>query len=317
MLADFIRGRPALRRPASFVLRILDIAVAAASQAVCRAVLAVVPVRHAAKLQEKFDLYAPLDYPKGNMRLGVSTYGEYKRATRACSKEPDTVRWIETRVKPGEVFYDIGANVGAYSFVALAHTRRGCRVYAFEPSFSTFASLCKNIYANRCGDRMTPVQVALSNKTALVTFKYSNLQPGAAFHAVGRSLDDNDPVHVLEWDEDILAQRGLHGRNVSKGAVFEPMLSQPIFAFKLDDLVEKFGIEAPQHIKIDVDGAELDVLQGAADVLARPQMLTLLIEMHRSVQPPIDDFLATRGLLVSEVNPCSGEEYVNVVYERR
>jgi FkbM family methyltransferase len=317
MLADFIRRQPVLRRPASFVLRTLDTVAAAASQAVCRAVLAVVPIRHAAKLQEKFDLYAPLDYPKGNMRLSVSTYGEYKRATRACSKEPDTVRWIETRVKPDEVFYDIGANVGAYSFVALAHTGRGCRVYAFEPSFSTFASLCKNIYANRCGDRMTPVQVALSNKTALVTFKYSNLQPGAAFHAVGRSLDDNDPIHVLEWDEDILAQRGLRGRNVSKGAVFEPMLSQPIFAFKVDDLVERFGIEAPQHIKIDVDGAELDVLQGASDVLARPQMRSLLIEMHRSVQPPIDEFLAMRGLLVSEVNPCSGEEYVNVVYERR
>jgi FkbM family methyltransferase len=317
MLANFIRSQPVLRRPASFVLRTLDAAAAAGSQAICRMVLAVLPVRHAARLQEKFDLYAPLDYTRGDMRLSVSTYGEYKRATRACSKEPDTVRWIETRLKAGEVFYYVGANVGAYSFVSLAHTDRDCRVYAFEPSFSTFSSLCKNIYANGCSDRMTPVQVALSNKTALVTFKYSNLQPGAAFHAVGRSLDDNDPVHVLEWDEDILAQRGLRGRNVSKGAVFEPVLSQPVFAFRLDDLVGTFGIDAPHHLKLDVDGAELDVLQGAADVLARPQMRSLLIEMHRSVQPPIDAFLATKGLHVSEVNPCSGEEYVNVIYERR
>ena len=42
----------------------------------------------------------------------------FHRTNSACRKEPDTVRWIEEYLSEGDVFYDIGANVGAYSLVA-------------------------------------------------------------------------------------------------------------------------------------------------------------------------------------------------------
>ena len=48
-------------------------------------------------------------------------------------KEPDTVEWINRYVKPGDVFYDIGANLGLYSILAAKLLQGRGKVYRFEP----------------------------------------------------------------------------------------------------------------------------------------------------------------------------------------
>ena len=83
-----------------------------------------------------------------------------KRARRMANKEPGTVNWIETGVRDGDVFYDIGANIGIYSLLAAARIGAG-KVYSFEPDVSSFAGLLQVITLNGiaptfcCGRRIT------------------------------------------------------------------------------------------------------------------------------------------------------------------
>jgi precorrin-6B methylase 2 len=66
------------------------------------------------------------------------------RADTLCTKEPETIRWINT-MTPGEVMADIGASTGLYSLYA---AMRGITAYAFEPSPVVSEILLKNVHLN-------------------------------------------------------------------------------------------------------------------------------------------------------------------------
>jgi FkbM family methyltransferase len=232
------------------------------------------PLRTQALAKARLGSIGSLDYGDGAIRMVVDSEAELPRL-RSCFKEPETVSWIEQFIRPDDVLYDIGANVGAYSLVAHRATKGGCTVYAFEPSFSTFAKLSRNIALNGAEGRVIPVLVALSDATGLVTFNYSSTDPGAALHALGPSLD-------------------------SSGKPFTPAFTQPVLSYRLDDFIAQFGIAAPNHIKLDVDGVELNVLRGAAGVLANPRLRSVLVEVEptRPEQAAIEALLAANRFVV-------------------
>ncbi len=215
-----------------------------------------------------------LDYPDAEIHLRVSCNSE-RRRLRACAKEPWTVDWIDQMVCAGEVLYDIGANVGAYSLVAAKKPGGAARVFAFEPSYATLASLCANIVLNEAASHITPLPVAVSNRNALDIFKLLDVEPGAARHSLGPEPSDEGPT---VW-------------------------AQPVLTYRLDDLIEHFGLPSPNHVKLDVDGGELDVLEGAAATLASPALRSMLIEVSTSLSEQITALLARHGLhLQSKVN---------------
>src|SRR5579872_3231912 len=72
-------------------------------------------------LMERLPPAHALDYAASRIRLLVSS-SEIGVRLRSVEKEPFTVEWIEQSLRPGEVFYDIGANVGAYSLIAARAT---------------------------------------------------------------------------------------------------------------------------------------------------------------------------------------------------
>ena len=85
---------------------------------------------------------------------------------------------MESNYQAGEVFFDIGANVGAYSLVASKFLDGDLKVYAFEPSFVTFSQLCRNIQLNALSSSIIPLQIVLAEQTGMETLNYSNLDPG-------------------------------------------------------------------------------------------------------------------------------------------
>src|SRR5436190_1913687 len=85
-----------------------------------------------------------LDYDRADILLRVTSKIEGFRI-HACAKEPFTIDWIHAQVGTGDVLYDIGANVGAYSLVAAKQPGGGARVFAFEASYPNIASLYANI----------------------------------------------------------------------------------------------------------------------------------------------------------------------------
>ena len=220
--------------------------------------------------------------------------------TAQNTSRPETVAWIETFLKEDDIFYDVGANIGAYSLMAAKYHNSNIKVYAFEPGFSNFPQLVKNIVLNGCEESIIPLQVALSNKTIVGTFNYSNLVSGAALHALGEAIDE-------------------------LGRPFKPILRQPVLAYRVDDLVKQFRIPVPNHIKIDVDGAELAVLEGAAETLTDSSVKSIIVEVAEGTEKTahLVELLVGKGFqLLSRCEDVygngngSGAKVLNYIFQR-
>ncbi|MBN2453541.1 MAG: FkbM family methyltransferase [Candidatus Omnitrophica bacterium] len=206
-------------------------------------------------IKSNAEIVKKMDYKERDIFLNINSDIEYRVRLHSCAKEPEMITWIQDFMKEGDVLYDVGANVGAYSLVASKYFNGRVRVYAFEPGFMTFVELCRNIITNECQDSIIPLQVALSDKTVMDTFNYNNLTPGGALHAFGKPLD-------------------------CKGETFAPVFRQPVLSYRIDDLIKQFGIPAPNHIKIDVDGIEYKVLEGASGALKSAALRSVIAELE-------------------------------------
>lgn len=173
------------------------------------------------------------------------------RAQTHLSKEPGTIDWIKD-FGPDDVLFDIGANIGVYTLYAAKC--RGIKVYAFEPSPFNYATLCRNLVLNQLSDRVSAFCLALSNKTVIDDLHISSLQVGAAHTGF------QNPVNEF-------------------GGALNAVHKQATLGFRLDDFIKMFDIPVPQHIKIDVDGAESLVVSGMENTLLDPELKSILIEL--------------------------------------
>ncbi len=225
-------------------------------------------LRRAARYEAAHVRAGRLDYEGAEIWMRLGSFREFQRLY-SCRSEPWTVDWIEQWIRPGEVLYDLGANVGAYSLVAAKKPGGGARVYAFEPGFSTYAALIENLVLNAADRDITALPVAIGERTELTHLALSQLDAGAALHSMGGE---------------------------SEGAA----LLQPILVYALDDFVERFGLPIPAHIKLDVDGAEQAVLAGAGRVLSDPGLRTMLCELDRAEESDLIATFAGHGLHLRE-----------------
>ena len=217
----------------------------------------ILPVRLQVLIKSSLNVTKKMDFKKCDIFLNVESLLEYTTRSFSCAKEPEMANWFETFFREGDVFYDIGANVGPYSLVASKMFEGKIKVYAFEPGFQNFSQLSKNVFINNSQESIIPVQIALSDQTGIGIFHYSNLIPGGANHALGEPID-------------------------YKGELFETVFKQPIIAFRLDDFITLFNIPTPNHIKIDVDGIEFRILRGAEQTLRRTTIRSLMVEINEA-----------------------------------
>jgi len=233
-----------------------------AREATARALLSVLrrlPIEVQAIVKTELQPIGSLDYPSAKLAMAVGSPWQAYRLF-SCRKEPETVAWLERNLREDDCFYDLGANVGAYSLVAFAVMRGHGRVIAFEPGFSTYPELCRNVHLNAAQDCITPLAIALGEKTELLTLRYSDVTAGAARH---------------DWT----------GRDGSEAfALHTP-------CYRLDDVIATLGLPPPTVLKLDVDGPEHEVLRGAAVTLASPSLRTCLVELDASAES-YDDSLA-------------------------
>lgn len=201
-------------------------------------------------LMEKLPPVCRLDYAAHPIHLLVSS-SQIGLRSMSVEKEPFTVEWIERSIEPGDVFYDIGANVGAYSLIAAKATGNGARIFAFEPLASSFHDLSRNVLLNDCAESVVCLPLALWSDDGPLFFTPSLAVAGAAQHRISSLSASEEPGTVT------------------------------ILGVRLDDLVERFGLPVPTHAKIDTDGCELDVLLGAERTLARPEWRSILVELDR------------------------------------
>lgn len=230
------------------------------------------PNRTLGRLRLAINPTVRLDYNRHAIYISAEAELRFNRA-HACQKEPETINWIENNMQAGDVFYDVGANIGAYSLVASKFTHDQIQVIAFEPSFSTFDQLCRNIVKNKCQNSIQPYMIALGEETGLLTFHYHSLDGGSSEH-----FSDSAPEEYTHLQDNYVYQ-------------------QKILSHSIDRLVSEFKFPAPNYIKLDVDGAEYSVLKGAKHTLQNEQVKSVLVEVRtgNDLEKNVLEFLTPLG----------------------
>jgi FkbM family methyltransferase len=160
--------------------------------------------------------------------------------------EPRETRLARTFLGPGMTFVDVGANVGYYTALAAKHVAGGAgRVIAFEPSPYAFQRLHSMVVANRL-EHITAVNAGLSDAS------------GRRNLYLGVDSRNHTPTMVA------------HGNST---ATEVPVVT-------LDAEAERLGIERIDLMKIDVEGHEPRVLNGAKRLLSEGRIRAVLCEFN-------------------------------------
>jgi len=155
--------------------------------------------------------------------------------------EPETFSVFADLIDDARVFVDVGANQGLFTLVAAARNPK-VRIYAFEPNPNVNALLVDNVAVNDWTDRVTVSCQAVSDRPGMVEFRV----PESPYAAVGAI---------------VAVSRSRTGTVIEVPAV------------RLDDLL---GDEEVDVVKIDVEGAESLVIQGAEQTLRRTRAAVIL-----------------------------------------
>jgi len=183
-----------------------------------------------------------------------NSYTKY-RLVNFFNKEPGTLNWIDI-FKRKSIFFDIGSNIRNYSiYAAVAHPFIK-EIFAFEPSFLNTRVLSRNISINKLNKKIKIIQLPLSNqKNKILEMSESTFEEGGSYNSFGVEYNSNGKLHNIKNNYAIL------GTN-------------------LDYLIISKILPIPNYIKIDVDGIEHLILQGAKKTIDNKKVRSILIELY-------------------------------------
>jgi FkbM family methyltransferase len=179
---------------------------------------------------------AVLPILQGPLRGKKWTAGSGSHGCWLGSYEYHKQRAMQQEVKIGDVVYDIGANVGFYSLLASVIVGDTGHVYSFEPSPENLRELRRHLEMNH-----------IKNCTVV----------GAAV-----SFDDGEAIFDPSGDR-CMGHLAAHG-------------SLRVRTLTLDGLVSRKEIRPPNLMKIDIEGAELECLRGASNVIQESRPIIFL-----------------------------------------
>ncbi len=163
--------------------------------------------------------------------------------------DPLNINFIKKHLKPGDYFFDIGANVGCFSLVASLCVQENGKVYAFEPVKEVYNRLNENIELNRLNNILTINKAVYEKNTLLKLYLASQENLGMT------SIKEHDAM---------------------SGNTLE------VEAVSLDSFVISNEINRVDFIKIDIEGSELNALKGMVNIIRKHQPV-FLVEVSEAV----------------------------------
>ncbi|MBA3075790.1 MAG: FkbM family methyltransferase, partial [Anaerolineae bacterium] len=143
--------------------------------------------------------------------------------------------------RPEDIFFDVGANVGVYSILASGVS--GSKTVSIEPIQESFENLRRNINLNNLDSKIRIIHAAAGRENGIIKMT--------------RNMDTMNHVVIPSEEET---------QNICEVPVI-----------KLDDLVQD-GIT--QIIKIDVEGFESNVIEGAKTMLSQRKICAVIMELN-------------------------------------
>jgi FkbM family methyltransferase len=191
-------------------------------------------------------------------------------------EDPETMKIICSWFKDDSVFYDLGANVGYYSFIANQYITKGA-IYSFEPIPYNIAVFKEHMELNKKKIKHHTIHLlpyAISSKEGEIAFSH-------------------DPF-LIEGNTYIK----------SSSTYSNSQQTITVKCYSIDGLLQS-GYKKPDIIKIDVEGAEYDVLLGAAATLKKfkPNILLATHDCHLpGVQQNCKNFLQEMGYKLTQLS---------------
>ena len=196
------------------------------------------------------------------LRYELDLNDDLQRLIYFNAYERELISALLPSVDPNQAFFDVGANVGFYALHAARLMQTGC-VYAFEPEPGNFARLQKNCELNGYERRVKPYKLAVSNTVGRAKFFRCNRNSG--------------------WGN-------------LKGFADGPDSEIEVETTTIDDFCRTEGISRIGFLKIDVEGSEPQVVEGAAGMLGAKRIDQVFAEFVGLSLPfvgyPFRDFLA-------------------------
>src|ERR687897_2471415 len=152
--------------------------------------------------------------------------------------------------KEGDIVVDIGAHIGLYTIISSKRVGANGKVVAIEAHPSNFEMLKSNIKLNQLTN-VTPLNYAVYSKETKIKLYLPEVESGYTIY--------NTIMSNRARTEDKFVE---------------------VNANTLDYILQSKGITDVNWIKIDVEGAEFEVLKGASNVLSKSKDIALLIEVH-------------------------------------
>ena len=150
--------------------------------------------------------------------------------------EKETTHWLMNKIKPGNVFFDIGSNAGYFSLLGSKCVGELGKVISFEPIKSNCNTIKAHLVANKLNNVIIE-NLAVSKDTGKCSFKIENNNANTHMESITLNHQVSNHISTIE-----------------------------VGTICLDDYITSTGI-APDVIKVDVEGAEKLVLEGSAKFL--------------------------------------------------
>jgi FkbM family methyltransferase len=154
------------------------------------------------------------------------------------------MRWFLGKMKEGDLFVDVGANIGVYTLHASRRVGVKGEVLAFEPTPETFSDLQKNVQSNQCLN-VTCEKIALSNQNG----------KGCLIEC-GRAASNRISLLPLAGERKSITVR------------------------MLDDYCQTNKIRKIDFIKVDIEGGEADFFSGGIKTLKKDKPIILFESAH-------------------------------------
>jgi FkbM family methyltransferase len=205
-----------------------------------------------------------------SITIAASKYSIYKRYKNNNIGETEQLDWFLDKINGGDVVWDVGSYIGIYALFASRLVGIDGRVTAFEPIRDNVCQIEKNIKHNNI-ENIIVEPCALSDKS----------YDGAMY------TSEKETMHSLITSN--------HNNNNMQGV---KIISGNEYKIQTNQI--------PNVVKIDVEGAELNVLIGMSSILNNPECRAVLIEVHlkqlhsQGIDPnQIEKLMSSSGFSIS------------------
>ena len=230
------------------------------------------------------------------MVLNISSYTAYRMINEFDSykTENKTQLWLKNNLNDGDVFMDVGGNIGAY-IVYANKLRKLKKSIAIEASSINTKELLQNIYLNNLEDsNVVVIHSAAADENKLAVFDIPNVRTADGHGKVTSVIDPNIG-------------------STFKRTYGDHCIKEVVQLRRLDDLFDQLEMEVPNVILMDIDAHEVVAMKGMSKILSAENLRAVIVEVRKTTHNEIDKILQSYEFSCDEVFTDTVE---NLIYTK-